>query len=105
MHTSSFSYYIVVIAIIVVSLNLIMMMRTVKETFTNNVDNTTYNVVIGQTTEPILSLDTSVCSNACCEPGKGSGMSCSSGCICKNAKNDYMLSSRGGNRTKMHDEI
>lgn len=93
-------YIFITIAIIALSVSLIIMMRSLRETFIDFNQRAVYNVV-----EPILSLDTKQCSKDCCELGKGSNLSCLNGCICKNDNNSYMISSRGGNRTNRKDDI
>jgi len=41
----------------------------------------------------------SECKPECCEFGKGTGFSCSTGCVCKDAKNMQKMKGRGGNHT------
>jgi hypothetical protein len=103
------SLSIILIVVIVILLVALLFIKTRKESFVDasDPDSLPYNTVIGQEQfdEPIDSLDFKKCSVDCCDPLKSSGMSCLRGCVCKSEKNDFLLTSRGGNRTDSHEQF
>lgn len=93
----------IILLLVIVILLVVLFMKKSRESFVDasDPDSLPYNIVVGQEQfdEPIESLDFQKCSVECCDPLKSSGMSCLRGCVCKNEDNEFLLTSRGGNRT------
>lgn len=91
------------VGIVALTVTLYYMIKRVKETYVNSVDPNAlpYSTVVGQEQyeEPLPSLDFVKCSKDCCSIENMSSMSCMRGCVCKNDKNNDLLTTRGGNRT------
>lgn len=88
------------LSIILLSLGIYFSLHNVKESFVNASDPyaVPYNVVVGQESDRLPSLNFTTCSKSCCTPDKMSSMSCLNGCVCKSEKNSELLTTRGGNR-------
>lgn len=96
-------HVLIVLAIILLSILVYMSTRKVKETFAAAYDQyalqypyTGHHQDNDNNNDNQLDLK---CNISCCAPGKGSNMSCSTGCVCASTRNVDIMHSRGGNAT------